>query len=138
MTVVAFQPKEKPRLIWRCDCGCLTMFLHSDATAECAACGVFATGLEGDWRAPLPEQPDSPREVSPGDNKVVDLGSADVAVRRALKRIEPDDVTALVVINRDGSLSAWSEAETDKQGSWLRRKMREALRLMLAPVGAKQ
>lgn len=63
--------------------------------------------------------------------KVTDLNSADAAIKRVLRNADPDKMFALVVVNRDGSLSVWGgNLTTDDQRQWFDRQMASAKALL--------
>jgi hypothetical protein len=126
MSVVQFPKREDVRLVWRCGCDCLTHYAHADGRIECAACGNFAGAYPGDWRLPLPEEPAVPAFIEPGDHKVTDLNSPELSIKRALRHADPANLAALVLVNKDGSTSVWSESfDTDEQRAWITRKLAE-------------
>lgn len=121
--VIQFGKREpapsQDRVVWRCNCGCLTFFIRADQEVECAQCGVISADC-GDWRARSPEEPDGDvAEVALGDVKVTDLNSSENAIRRVVKKIDPGNLIALVVLNADGSISTWGSADTEEQGQWM-------------------
>lgn len=124
------QPEPRGDLIWRCDCGCLTNYLHSDGTVECARCG--ATGVSGDWRADRPEPSSQLRDVEAGDVAIVDLQDSRAALLRVLSRArdEAGDIAFVVVGRNSGGISVWGDAETDEQVEWLDRRLAEARALL--------
>lgn len=51
---------------------------------------------------------------------------------RVLKKATPDELAALATIHRDGRISVWSlDNDTRAQKSWIRKRMRDAYRLMV-------
>lgn len=118
------------RVVWRCNCGCLTFFVRADQEIECAQCGSIAADC-GEWRAREPEQPaaDVP-PVGADDVTVTDLGAAEHAIRRVMKKIDHANIAGLIVINSDGSLSAWGSVETPAESRWMRSRVSAALKLM--------
>lgn len=136
--VVAFPSRDDANIVWRCNCGCITHFVRADGEIECAQCGALAvdTGHDGEWRCRLPETPAEPQECSPGDFKVTDLNSSEAAFRRVLRNADPEQAAVLIVLNTDGSLSAWGTLETEEQREWFDRRMAEA-KALLARKGGK-
>lgn len=124
-------PVDNDRVVWRCNCGCLTFFVRADQEIECAQCGTISADA-GSWRARSPEEPvGEVGEVEPDDVTVTDLGDPAHAIRRVLKKVEPDNVAALIVINNDGSLSTWGETDGKAQAGWMRRRVASALKLIV-------
>lgn len=134
--IIQFRKRDDPqsdRVVWRCNCGCLTFFVRADQEIECAQCGTVAEDC-GEWRARSPEEPGGEvPETSLGDVKVTDLNSAEHAIRRVVKKIDPASVVGLVVLNGDGSISAWGKAETDEQSDWMFQQLAVAHGLMKKP-----
>ena len=119
------------RVVWRCNCGCLTFFVRADRELECAVCGTVAEGA-GEWRTREPEAPaGAAPDVSPGDVRVTDLNSPELAIRRMVKKIDVENLVSLVVLNADGSLSAWGKAETEAQAQWILDRLLDAHALMV-------
>lgn len=118
--VVEFQPEELG--YWLCNCGCQTHYVRTDGEVECAHCGIIASGATAGGYLKVPEGEmlaEKPAEV----NHVVILDSAETAIKRVLKRQEPGNMRALVVLWDDGKISTWCKelAETRQQRGWLRR-----------------
>lgn len=131
MTVVAFPSRQPDVLVWRCECGCLTQYVRSDGSLECPGCKGIAVGAGGEWRSHLPEVPAAPVETDPGDVVVTDIGDASIAIKRTLKKADPDKMVALVVVHDDGRLSVWGQDfDTSEQKAWLERKFAEAVSLL--------
>lgn len=119
------------RVVWRCNCGCLTFFVRADQEIECAQCKTISADA-GSWRARSPEEPlGAVEEVEADDVIVTDLGDPFHAIRRVLKKVDPDNVAALIVINNDGSLSTWGAADGKAQAGWMRRRVSSALKLIV-------
>lgn len=132
--VIQFGKREpapsQDRVVWRCNCGCLTFFIRADQEVECAQCGVIAEDC-GSWRARSPDEPaDEVTGVEADDVTVTDLNSPAFAIRRVVKKIDHANLSALVVINSDGSLSAWGDAEGAEQSEWLRSRLMAAHNLL--------
>ena len=129
--VVTFPEEELG--YWLCDCGCQTHYVRTDGEAECAHCGNLASGAgSGGWlNTPPPEcVTDKPVEIS----HVVVLDSADVAIRRVLKRHQSDNMRALVVLWADGIVSTWGDNvhETRAVRGWVRRGLETARKALVA------
>ena len=115
---------SKPeRRVWVCDCGCSTFLLLSDGTAECAACDAPADVDGSGWSKWTAE---SRHEEGEAFADIQGNGSVEFARRRVAQMASADDAAALVVIRRDGRISTWSEAETEKQFKWVKRKLKAA------------
>lgn len=129
--VVFFPPRQPETVVWRCECGCITHFVRGDDQIECAKCGAVADGDSGSWRRNLPDVPVSAPETQDGDVKITDLNSPEAAFKRTLRKADPDKAFALIVVNRDGSLTVWGgDLETEAQRAWFDRKMAEAKALL--------
>lgn len=129
--VVSLPRRDADRIVWRCDCGCMTFFVRADDELECAQCSVLTRGETGEWRKNLPDVPAKVDETETGDVKVTDLNSASAAIKRVLRKADPDKMFALVVVNRDGSLSVWGgDLVTDDQREWFDRQMASAKALL--------
>ena len=116
--VVEFPKKEKERLVWRCNCGCITFFALGDGTIECAHCEIASSDFAGSWRVSLPEPA---RDVPPVDRdlKVVDMNDAKSAILRVLKRADPEILAALIVMRNDGTMSVWNDRmDTAEHRRW--------------------
>lgn len=130
--IISLPRRDVDRVVWRCGCGCLTSFVRADDELECAQCGSLARGNTGEWRKHLPPVPAVVAETVDGDVKVTDLNSVEAALKRVARTADPDKVFALIVVNRDGSLSVWGgNLETDKQRAWFDRKLAETKALLV-------
>lgn len=131
------EPSHEQDFIWRCNCGCATYFLHADGEAECAVCETRHTSDAcGEWRKPLPDTPEDAEsfgdEVSEGLMYVTDMHSTDAAIQRVAKLANKRDTAALILIQKDGNIKVWRhDAEGEKQVSWLKRRMKDAAKLVL-------
>lgn len=132
MTVVQF-PTRPPsdRAVWRCSCGCLSHFARSDGEIECVNCGAIASDIDGEWRMMLPPAIDAPA-VENGDLVVTDLGTAQNAIRRAHQRADADLLAALVIVHKDGRLTAWgTEILTPENRKWMRDRLDDAYAMLI-------
>lgn len=119
--VVSIGPKE-PR-IWVCNCGCSTFSLLDDGTAECAACEALSDVDGSGWSKWTAE---SRHDEGDAFRDVQGNGSVDFARRRIAGMAQDEDAALLVVVKTNGTIQAWSEAETKEQFAWARRKLRQA------------
>lgn len=127
------EPEAEELGIWRCDCGCTSMYARSDAELECVACGVIATPGIGGWREKLPDIPDDLTEVEPTTFKVAYLGNAENFLKRHVKRAE--DVTAAILLHEDGCCSTWAQGfDTIERREWLDRQLAKARMQMVPPI----
>lgn len=121
------------RLVYLCGvCGCSTFRLYNDETSECAGCGAISCG--GVWVTPLQDAPERP-DLDNGDAiDVVAIGSPELAKRRVLKRIEAgaSHIALMACWFRDGSMTAWSDIETDEQRQWACRKLADLQKSLAA------
>lgn len=116
----------------------MTFYLRADASTECAHCRhVGSDADDGAWRKRLP---DPPAEVPVSDssyNIVANINSPERARAAWLKRAtEPGaDPVFLGTIQRDGSISMWTEgAETADGKSWFASKF-DRLKQMVLEAG---
>ena len=116
-------PIAKDRRIWVCDCGCSTFCLLDDGTAECAACEVLADVDGSGWSKWTAE---SHHDEGDAFRDVQGNGSIEFARRRIAGMAQDEDATLIVVVKTNGTIQAWSEAETKAQFAWARRKLRQA------------
>lgn len=129
MTNVVELNKPEP-MLWVCDCGCSTFELLSDGTARCAGCNASHDGMDGGW---LEKAGDKRTKYAEGDI-VADVqgnGSVEFARRRLAKIAADDDVSLLIVAKRDGAVSVWSEAETEAQLKWVKKRIKIGKNLIL-------
>jgi hypothetical protein len=114
--------RSEPR-IWVCGCGCSTFELVENGTARCAACGDNADVDGSGW---LKTEAES--HLDPGETfrDVQANGCIDFARKRVANAAREENAALIVVGFRDGTVTAWSEAETKKQMKWVRRKLRIA------------
>lgn len=129
--IIQFPQKPRAdRILWRCNCGCITSYLHHDGSAECAACGE--TVKLGEWRKSLPETPANPPELSPGDRIITDLNDPSIALKYMVNKADPSTMSAVVILHSDGRLRVWSEeAGTSERKAWFERRMAEATKLIV-------
>ena len=128
--VVEFPPEDELGY-WLCDCGCQTHYVRTDGEVECAHCGNLVSNAGGGYLR-VPEYEafiEKPDEV----NHVVMLDSAETAIRRVLRRQEPDNMCALIVLWANGKISTWGKEimETRAQRGWLRRGLECARRVLV-------
>lgn len=123
---------------WTCDCGCSTHRVRSDGEIECASCGVRGDGV-GYWRLPKLSEPQeaAANQAEPFDTKDVDL---DFSRRRFAQRVEAGEFIVLIGLKEDGGISTQhdnAKVETTAQAAWLRRRFREAYRMVRGLPGRK-
>lgn len=101
--------RQREPLVWTCECGCLTHYAYDSGVLECAACGNYACSEHGNWLRDLPDAPDEAPEI--GDDTFsrtdIDLGNADLALRRTLKAATVADASVAIVVLRDGDIKMW-------------------------------
>lgn len=115
---------EQERLIWVCACGCCTLFLYEDGSAECPSCGHMR---EGNW-APPPDVKKVPAAAAI-THKIGE--PVDITNRRFAALMDDPDLLAASQFFRDGrvhSIIREREAETDAQKAWWRRRVVDFLR----------
>ena len=123
MSVLAFP--RPPRVIWVCGCGCASFDLHADGGIECAACDTpIGTDEFSGWFDPMPDR-DYSSDANVSSN-VHSNGSVDFARHRAMRYATSDDAVCIAVVDRDGTVHAWSEADTIERMRWVRRKLAAA------------
>lgn len=118
--IVNFPAKEKQPepMIWVCGCGCSTFELLSDGAAKCALCQEAIN--DGGWLVPATDK------EWDGDDPVRDVsgnGEPDFARRVTSKRVLEDDVVLVVVVKQDGTVSTWTDIETEEQREWAKRQL---------------
>ncbi len=124
--IVNFPKQDVNR--WVCaDCGCVTFFLYSDNTTECAHCGVIDP--DGMW------QPDADRvkewdvEANDGCTKRVIEGDDHEFARLSMVRAieNPEGLFGVFLIFDDGRTRVWhsNEIDTDERVEWFNRKLDE-------------
>jgi hypothetical protein len=118
--------------IWVCGhCGCRNFELHMDGTAECSSCH-HRSGEPGNWIENLVVADGEPADHG-GNREIIALGSESLARARVIKRAQQDDAVVVMVILRDGTVSAWGdvvENETPERKSWLRHYFSVGLSLL--------
>jgi hypothetical protein len=125
--VLAFPPRDQDKVVWRCNCGCLSFALRDDGEAECAQCGDVVTGQQGEWRSKLPDVESKPQELGAGDVTVTDLNSSPASMRRTLGRADPHATAAVIIIQAGGEVSTWGvDIETQEQSAWFDRRVEVA------------
>lgn len=127
--VVSLEGSRK-EIIWRCDCGCQTFFMHETGSIECAHCGATTDNDEtkGNWIERLPDVPEHPAEESEMDLKHV-AGTIDFAKETAFRKImgRKDEVIILMAFFEDGSSSQWGHGlETPERLEWFDRHVAKA------------
>jgi hypothetical protein len=129
--VVAFPKRDQDKVVWRCNCGCMSFTLRADGEAECAHCGGLVTGDCGDWRAALPVPPLSPPEPSAGDLTVAEMETSAASLRRALRHADADTTAMVIIVQRDGGVSTWgANIETAEQAEWFDRRAETAKKML--------
>lgn len=116
--VVKFPTKHKEPMIWVCNCGCSSFELLSDATARCALCGVISEN--GGWHTP---DTDLIWDGDPPMREVSGNGDPEFAKRVTAKRVLDPGVVLAVVLKENGTISAWTNVETEEQRDWVDRQL---------------
>lgn len=136
MSVINFPRKaansEEPgpeRIIWTCNCGCATFYIHPDDNAECAGCGKFISDPEATaWKnidpVPVPEEPERPETV----RVMIDWDSPEINLKKTQSNIAHGTTAVVVVIQQDGDFHTWVGANIDKD--WLTERMNRAAMMM--------
>lgn len=126
-------PKEgEDDLVWRCNCGCSTHYAHANGYLTCAHCGTVGNGTGGEWRKSLPDEAHEPKEIEEGDIRVTSLDSPHAALKRVQRLADPDDLAALIVMQKDGRLNVWGDNfDTEERVEWLDRRLADARRFLL-------
>ncbi|TAA54024.1 hypothetical protein [Shinella sp. JR1-6] len=135
MSNVVSLGKREP-LVWMCaSCGCTTFRLYEGGMTECASCEVQGAD-NGEWINELPEPTGPIKDVLP-DSKVISFGDASpsVALRSMLKRVDADNLVAIIAFESNGRVRTWGGIDTLERVEWLDRRLSEARELltMLAP-----
>lgn len=118
---------QENQMIWVCSCGCSTFELSIKAIAHCSACGAPTIDEDGGWHVPAVErkwQGEEPFQDICGN------GSLEFAKRRMAQRVTDPGTCLIVVATEDGSVSAWSRAETQEQLDWVDEKLDDAFELV--------
>lgn len=134
--VVAFPKRDQDKVVWRCNCGCMSFLARADGELECCHCQMVVTGDIGEWRSRLPQTPDKTEEPDSGDQTVTDLGSSSAALRRALDKADADNTAAVIVLQKDGAITAWGDVEPGEQAEWLDRRIADARQLLVGQEAA--
>lgn len=116
-------------MVWVCNCGCTTFLLLSDGTATCAACDSLTDGLGAGWL----EAKEDRRTETVAHETFADIqgnGSVEFARRRVAKMAMEETASLLIVARKDGSISAWYEAETEDQVEWVKARADQAVALI--------
>lgn len=121
-----------PDAVWRCGCGCTSYFARADGQLECVSCGSVADGVNGEWRAKLPDasaQPLAPMETG-GSTIVKALGSSGAACRRILAA-DPEELVAAITFDKNGTIGAWGLGFNCREKlEWLDEKLAVARKLL--------
>lgn len=120
--VVGLPTAKEPR-IWVCNCGCSTFDLLETGAARCAACGADQSVDGSGWSKWTAESRHNEDEAF---RDVRGNGSIEFARRRIANMAQDQDAALLVVVKTNGTIQAWSEAETKEQLAWARRKLSQA------------
>lgn len=121
------EPEEEPG-IWVCICGCSTFHLNENNLLRCSACdNTLHPEAEGGWERP---ETDQKWEGEPSFADVYGNGSVEFAQRRMQQRVADPNTCLIVVATQEGSVSAWSRAETKEQLEWVQEKLDDAFDLI--------
>lgn len=118
--------EETRELIWVCSCGCSTFELLSSGLIRCPVCQSRAEQPQGGWYAPDPEQL---WQGDPETGPIRDIsgnGSEEFARALIVSRASRSDAVGIVVMEREGAVRVWTEAETEEQIAWFRDKLEVA------------
>jgi hypothetical protein len=126
--------REEGKLIWVCNCNCVSFRCYADGAIECASCDTISTSYEGEWRKRLPDTPLEPKEVEPDAVKVIGIDTVDVFLRRLIAAFKAGhDLVAVLAIYQDGRSTTWQQGGlTVKQAGWLKRQIAKAARRLSA------
>jgi len=132
MTVINFPAVEKTdprRVIWICNCGCTTFYLHPENDAECAGCGEFITDPDvSGWKnvdePPVPDEPERPETV----RVLVDWNDPSINMKRILDQAVFGTSAVVIVIQQDGNYHTW--AARDVEANWLAERIERASLLL--------
>ena len=129
---------ERPSVIWVCECGCSSFNIREDGEAECCVCSQLADADGQGW---YDRTKDGHQRSDDLDGPIEDTsgnGSMEF-VRRRVAQLATDETAVLLVVAReDGSVSAWSVAETEDQIDWVSEKLEAAMRLVQSNATATQ
>lgn len=105
------------RLVWVCNCGCITGVLYSDGEFICANCDTPA-----DASASFMDRSESPRIAIERKDafKIVDMNTTQAAFNRIVRNLQTrhDEVVGFFVMYANGQSSNWYSLEGDKQCDW--------------------
>lgn len=125
MSVVEF-PRDEPKQIWICDCGCASFVLWSDGGGRCSACDAVLDVDGGGWLERIAGGPDRLGDAEAVYTDINMNGVADLARRRLMTKAQDPAAQLIIVAAEDGTLSAWSSANCAAQYEWVYRKIDDA------------
>lgn len=131
--VVEIGRRDADKIVWTCRCGCMTFWLRADNAVECAQCERVQENVSGEWRLNLPSVPTDVPETEDGQTKVTDLNHSGAALRRTLDKANADETAAVVILQKDGRISAWGVIEGREQADWFDRHVADAKRMLFKP-----
>lgn len=123
--------KKREPLVWCClECGCSTFKLYEGGITECASCQRQGRD-NGEWINELPEPEGPARDVLP-DSQVISFGSMSpaAALRTMLKRVDADNMVALIAVESNGRVRTWGGINSADRAEWLDRRLSEARDLL--------
>lgn len=112
------------KMVWVCDCGCVTGCLFETGDFVCANCNNVAGAS-----ASFMERSESPRiAVDRKDAfKIVDMNTTQAAFQRIIRNLQTrrDEVVGFFVMYANGQSSNWYSLEGDAQCDWAIRGLEE-------------
>lgn len=109
--------QESERLVWVCECGCITGLLYADGTFACANCNNVAEAS-----ASFLDRVELPRIVVDRKDayKIVDMNSSQAAYDRIMRHLTTrrNEVVGFYVMYAGGQSSNWYDLEGDAQCDW--------------------
>lgn len=107
------------KMVWVCNCGCVTGVLYASGEFVCANCDAVADASED---IKLLDRSDIPRiAVERKDAfKIVDMNTTQAAFDRIVRNLQTrrDEVVGFFVMYANGQSSNWYDLEGDKQCDW--------------------
>ena len=127
----AVTEQDDTSTVWTCRCGCMSFWARADGELQCCQCDGVVSGADfGAWRKHLPAVPAEPGQTSDDNVIVTDLNSSPAALQRVLGKAGPSTV-AVIVLQEDGTLTAWGGVDAGDQEKWLKRMLRRARKMLM-------
>lgn len=126
--------RDPAGLIWQCECGCRSFYARGDGLLQCCGCEALVIAEDGAWTVPAVDEV-ADGAAAEAEAFTVKLGQPEALHwRRFAERVLAGEFVMLIGLMPDGRVATMTDdaamATTVERRAWLRRRLREAYRLL--------